>query len=70
MSHNLKNITVFFSVLPEKYEEAVLNFAKRKRADFREYLKEHTVLRYLPTIDFALDLGEKNRQRIDGLIRK
>ena len=28
MSHNLKNITVFFSVLPEKYEEAVLNLQK------------------------------------------
>lgn len=70
MSHDLKNITVFFSVLPEKFEESALHFAKRKRADFREFLKAHTVLRYLPTIDFALDLGEKNRQRIDELIRK
>lgn len=70
MSHDLKNITIFFSVLPEKFEESALHFAKRKRADFREYLKEHTILRYLPTIDFALDMGEKNRQRIDELTRK
>ncbi len=69
MSRDLKSITIFFSVLPEKFEVSVLHFAKRKRADFREYLKEHTVLRYLPTIDFALDMGEKNRQRIDELIR-
>ena len=57
-------------VLPEKLENVALNFAKRVRTDFREYLKEHSVLRYLPTVDFALDLGEKNRQRIDELTRK
>ena len=70
VSHDLKTVTVYFSVLPEKYEEAVLNFAKRKRTDFREYLKKHSVLRYLPTIDFALDMGEKNRQKIEELTRK
>ena len=69
MSRDLKTATVYFSVLPEKYEESALNFAKRKRPDFREYLKEHGVLRYLPTVDFALDMGEKNRQKIDELTR-
>jgi ribosome-binding factor A len=70
MSRDLKTVTVYFSVLPEKYEGPALNFAKRKRADFREYLKEHSVLRYLPVVDFALDVGEKNRQKIDELTRK
>lgn len=70
VSRDLKNVTIYFSVLPEKYEAAALNFAKRKRADFREYLKEHSVLRHLPTVDFALDMGEKNRQKIDDLTRK
>jgi len=69
MSRDLKTATIYLSVLPEKYEGAALNFAKRKRADFREYLKERSVLRYLPTIDFALDMGEKNRQKIDKLTR-
>ncbi|OGG71146.1 hypothetical protein A3F27_01930 [Candidatus Kaiserbacteria bacterium RIFCSPHIGHO2_12_FULL_53_13] len=70
VSPDIKNVTVYFSVLPEKFEDAALNFAKRVRSDFREYLKEYSVLRYLPTVDFALDLGEKNRQRIDELTRK
>ena len=70
VSPDIKNVTVYFSVLPEKLENVALNFAKRVRTDFREYLKEHSVLRYLPTVDFALDLGEKNRQRIDELTRK
>ena len=70
ISADLKNVTVFISVLPENYETGVLNFAKRSRADFREYLKEHSVMRYLPTIDFEIDYGERNRQRIDELTRK
>jgi len=70
VSNDLKTVTVYFSVLPEKYDEDALHFAKRKRTDFREYLKKHSVLRYLPTIDFALDMGEKNRQKIEELTRK
>ena len=68
-SHNLKNVTVFFSVLPEKFEGAALSFAKRIRTDFREFLKEKSRMKFLPTVDFALDLGEKNRQRIVELTR-
>lgn len=70
ISPDLKNATVYLSVMPEQFERAALNFAKRARTDFLEYLKEHSVLRYMPTIDFALDLGEKNRQRIDELTRR
>ena len=69
VSPDLKNVTVFFSVLPESAEATVLNFAKRNRSEFREFLKEHTGLGRLPTVDFEVDYGEKNRQRIDDLTR-
>ena len=52
VSPDLKNIKVFFSVLPEKFEESALAFAKRNRTDFREYVKNHSVMRYLPIIYF------------------
>ena len=70
VSPDLKNATIFFSVLPEKFEESALNFAKRARSDFRTFLKEKLRMKFLPDIDFALDLGEKNRQRIDDLTRQ
>ena len=70
ISPDLKNVKVFLSVLPEHLEKTALAFAKRNRTDFRDYLKGHSVMRYLPTIDFELDYGEKNRQRIDELTRK
>ena len=70
VSPDLKNVKIFFTVLPEKYELAALNFAKRSRSDFREFIKKHTALNRLPHIDFEIDSGEKNRQRIDDLTRQ
>ena len=67
---DLKNVRVYISVLPQTSEEPALAFAKRNRTEFREYLKEHSVLRFLPIVDFEIDTGEKNRQRIDDLTRR
>jgi ribosome-binding factor A len=70
LSSDLKNVTVYLSVLPESHAEKALAFTKRSRSDFRDYLKEKTRLHPIPTVDFELDLGEKNRQRVDELTRK
>lgn len=70
ISPTFAEVKVFFSVLPQTMEETALKFAKRARSDFREYLKKHTRLHPLPVVDFLIDLGEKNRQRVDELTRK
>ncbi|OGG60340.1 hypothetical protein A2765_06295 [Candidatus Kaiserbacteria bacterium RIFCSPHIGHO2_01_FULL_56_24] len=67
---DLKQVTIFVSVLPKTLEEKTLKALKRLRTDFHDYLKAKTVLRNVPTVDFAIDLGEHNRQRIDELTRK
>jgi len=64
-----KRATVYISVLPEKKEKTALNFAKRKRGEFREYLKKNLRIKIIPFIDIEIDLGEKNRQKIDELQR-
>lgn len=69
ISPDLKNVVIFISILPQTAEHSALHFLKRQRADFRDYLKKHATLRFLPTVDFEIDLGEKNRQRIDDLTR-
>ncbi len=68
VADNQRTATIYFSVLPVDLEEEALNFTKRQRKEFHEYLKKHTRLRYIPFIDFEIDLGEKNRQRIDELL--
>lgn len=70
MSPDMKYITIFVSVFPETAEKAAVDFCKRERSNFREFVLEKSALHFPPTIDFELDIGEKNRQRIDDLTRK
>lgn len=67
VSKDLKQATIFITVLPNSSEESALNFAKRKRSDIRNFIKKKLKMRVLPFINFEIDKGEKNRQRIDEL---
>jgi ribosome-binding factor A len=61
--------TIFFTVLPDSKEKAALGFAKRSRAEFREFFAKNARMRALPFFDFEIDGGEKNRQHIDEISR-
>lgn len=58
------------TILPESEEETALAFLKRKRSDLREHIKKNTRVKTIPIVDFDIDRGEKNRQRIDELSRE
>ena len=68
VSPDLKQATVFITVLPKDYEHTALDFAKRKRKDFRQYIKKHLRLKRIPFIEVKIDEGELNRQKIDELL--
>ncbi len=61
---------VMLSIFPDQKEEQAMDFIQRKRREFYQFLKDNTRLQYLPRINFVLDQGEKNRQRIDELSRE
>lgn len=67
ISPDLANATVYFTVMPDEHEQTALDFAKRKRTDFRTFVKKRTQLRRLPFFDFEIDHGEKHRQHLDTL---
>lgn len=67
MSDKLTKATILVTVLPEDRQEEAREFIRRNRSAFREYLKTHTRLQRLPLVDFDIDYGEKNRQRIDEI---
>ena len=69
VSPDLKRATIFMTVLPTSKEHEALEFVKRKRGELREYLKEHMTTKNVPFLDVAIDLGEKNRQKIDELLK-
>jgi len=67
VSPDAKYGKIFITVLPEKDEEAVIEFLKRKRKDLHQYLKKNMRTRPIPFVDILIDAGEKHRQRIDEL---
>lgn len=69
LSPDFKNCKIFFTVLPENKEADALAFLKRKRSDMRDVLKDKMDTKNIPFVDFTIDLGEKNRQQIDELLR-
>ncbi len=58
---------IMITVLPEDKEKLVLEFVKRHRPELREFIKKNARLRVIPFLDFEIDFGERNRQRIDEL---
>jgi len=70
VSPDLKKATIFISVLPDDKENAALGFVKRKRGELRDFLKKNMTIKIIPFLDVEIDKGEKNRQRIDELLRE
>lgn len=62
-----RKVVVYFTVLPDSEEQPALEFLTRKRSDFRKFITEQKIVGFAPAIEFQIDFGEKNRQRIDEL---
>ena len=65
-----KEAKIFFTTLPESQEDTALKFLNRKTQDFKNYIKEKSRMRIIPHIDFKIDYGERNRQRLDELSKE
>src|SRR3989344_8922317 len=56
---------IFFTTLPESEEGTALKFLIRKTPDFKKYMRDKSRINVIPHIDFKIDYGERNRQRLD-----
>jgi ribosome-binding factor A len=70
VSPDMRQGTIFITVLPENKEEAALNFAKRMRSDLRQKVMKRLPVKVIPFFEVEIDHGEKHRQHIDELLRK
>ena len=57
----------FVSVLPTDKETEAINFLDRQACNLKYYIRNNTGTRIYPSVEFAIDMGEKNRQRIQEL---
>lgn len=65
-----KGATIYVTVFPVEKEEEALDFMRRQRPAFKHFLRDSARLRVIPFVDFKLDVGEKNRQKIDELTKE
>jgi len=70
LSKGEKKAQIHVSVYPEVEEVKALAFLERHVYEMRDYLKEHMRVGFLPLIRFAIDEGEKARQKFDKLLRE
>lgn len=70
VSPDFKRATIFITVMPESKEETALFFAKRQRGNMRDFLKKNMNIKVTPFLEVEIDRGEKNRQKIDELLRE
>lgn len=67
---NYRNVTVYFTTLPEGGEQDALIFLQRKGGELRGYVMKHSNLKVVPFFTFAVDYGERNRQQIDEIAQR
>lgn len=64
VSSDFSHATVYFTVFPEEKEIAALGLAHRHVEDFKHYLKTRAKLPRTPHIEFKIDKGQKNFERL------
>jgi len=67
VSKDGKSAIIFFTVYPESSEKAAISFVKRQQKYFKDFLRKNTRISRIPSCEFRIDEGEKNRQRLDEL---
>jgi ribosome-binding factor A len=58
---------IYLSVLPETAQDQAVAFANRHRSEFDAYFEKKVKGARVPHVEFVVDMGEKNRRRIDEL---
>ncbi len=67
LSGRADRAVVLITVFPETAEKAAIEFTKRNVGELRELLSKRLLIHHLPFITFAIDVGEKSRQKLDTL---
>jgi ribosome-binding factor A len=65
-----KEAKIFFTTLPEDQENTALKFLERKNPEFKRYVRDESRIHLVPHIDWKIDYGERNRQRLDEISRE
>ncbi len=66
VSPDYRNVTIFFTTIPENKEQDALIFLMRYGREMRSFIKKKSDLKIIPSIKFSIDGEERVRQHEDG----
>lgn len=69
LSPDNKKATLLISVMPREKENAAYGFIKRNLGDLRKHITKNLKVNPIPYLNVMIDEGEKNRQKIDDLLK-
>ncbi len=67
ISEDGKRAVVYITVFPDSGEDAAMKFVQRQRGELGVFLTKKVRGMRIPHIDFKIDMGDKNRRRLDEL---
>lgn len=67
ISDNRRSGIIYMTVYPTESEDAAVRFANRNRTEFSKFFESRVRGMRAPRVEFVIDKGEKNRQRLDEL---
>src|SRR3972149_5788890 len=68
VSPKFNRADIFITVLPKDKEGEVMQMLEKKLGQLRKYISENLKTKSVPVLKIEIDLGEKNRQRIEELL--
>lgn len=69
ISDDLMFVKIFVSAYPQAGEKQAMALLSKKSKDIRKYIGARVRWKFLPELIFLVDEGEKNRQRIEEILK-
>ena len=67
-SKDLKIAKIFISIFPESKETETIKLLKLKTGELHKFIGSRIKMKFLPHLEFEIDKGEKERQKIEKLL--
>ena len=70
ISSDYRSATIYITTMPAEKEQQALHFLTRHGTDLRRHIMKASNLKIIPRLTFAIDEGERHRQRIDEIAER
>lgn len=70
VSDDFKKVVIFVTMYPEETQRKTLESLKKDLPELRKEIGKKLKMRFLPSFEFVIDEGEKNRMKIEEIIER